>query len=171
MPKSKLQKDKDLQELISHLKTAKSAVFTGYKGTSVKDITKFRQVLRKQNVFSKVYKLTLIKKAFKEADIQGELADYKTPVILSLSKEDETGPAREIKALAKDIETISILEGVVDKKVVLKEIVMALAELPDKDQLRAQVVSTIKAPITGFVNVLAGNIRGLINVLNAMVSK
>ena len=171
MPKSKLQKDKDLAELVSQFKTAKAAVFTDYKGTTVKDITKFRQVLRKENVFSKVYKLTLVKKAFKQAGIQGELADYKAPVIVSLSSEDETGPARGIKNLAKEIKTLAILEGMVDGRVVSKEMVMVLADLPGKDVLRARVVGTIKAPITGFVNVMAGILRALINVLNALASK
>ena len=88
-----------------------------------------------------------------------------------MSEEEETTPARLIKALSKDIKTLSILEGLLDKKLVSKEMVLALADLPSKDQLRAQVVGTIKAPISGFVNVLAGNIRGLINVLNAVASK
>ena len=42
-----------------------------------------------------------------------------------------------------------------------------LANLPSKDQLRAMLVCTIAAPISGFVNVMAGNVRGVLNVLNA----
>ena len=171
MPKSKQQKEQDLQELTEKLKSAKSVVFSDYRGTSVKDITKFRSVMRKENVFAKVYKLTLVKKAMKQAGLQGEIADYKQPVILSLSEEEETLPARLVKAFSKEVKTIGILEGVVDGKVATKEMVMVLADLPSKDQLRAQVVGTIKAPITGFVNVLAGNLRGLINVFNAMAAK
>ncbi|MBI3231662.1 MAG: 50S ribosomal protein L10 [Candidatus Doudnabacteria bacterium] len=171
MPKSKQQKDKDLAELISQLKTAKAAVFTDYKGTSVKDITKFRQALRKDNIFSKVYKLTLVKMALKEAGVQGQISDYKAPVILSVSREDETGPARQIKLLAKDIKSLNVLEGLLEGKIVGKDMVMALADLPGKDQLRGMVLGTIKAPISGFVNVMAGNLRGLINVLNAMAAK
>ena len=171
MPKSKAQKSSDLSELSEKIKQAKSVVFTDYKGTTVKDITKFRSTLRKENVFSKVYKLSLIKKALAEAGVSGSIADYKTPVILSLSTEDETSPARAIKALAKEIKTISILEGVVDKAVIAQAQVNALADLPSKDQLRAMLVGTINAPVSGFVNVLAGNIRNLINVLNAVATK
>jgi len=171
MPKSKVQKDKDLAELVAQFKTAKAAVFTDYKGTTVKDITKFRQVLRKENIFSKVYKLTLVKKAMKEAGVVGEIADYKAPMILSISAEDETGPARGIKNLSREIKSLNVLEGVVDGKLVSKEMVMTLADLPSKDQLRAMLVGTIKAPISGFVNVMAGNLRGLINVLNAVAQK
>lgn len=171
MSKSKSQKSSDLQELSDKVKTAKSIVFTDYRGTTVKDITKFRSVLRKENVFSKVYKLTLVKKALADAGVSGSIADYKTPVILSLSSEDETSPARAIKTLAKEIKTIQILEGVVDKAVIAKTQVEALADLPSKDQLRAMLVGTINAPVSGFVNVLAGNLRGLVNVLNAIATK
>lgn len=171
MAKTKEQKGQDLEELSQKLKSAKSIVFTDYKGTTVKDITKFRATLRKENIFSKVYKLSLVKKALAEAGVSGQIAEYKTPVILSLSEEDETTPARVIKSLAKDIKTIGILEGVVDKAVIAKSQVEALADLPSKDQLRAQLVGTINAPVSGFVNVLAGNIRGLVNVLNAIAAK
>lgn len=171
MPKSKLQKDKDLKELVSLLKAAKAAVFTDYRGTSVKDITRLRQVLRKEKIFSKVYKLTLVGKALKEAGVQGEIADYKAPVILSLSSDDETGPARGIKNIAKDIKTLNILEGVVDGKVVAREMVLQMADLPSKDVLRAQVVGSIKAPLSGLVNVMIGNLRGLMNTLNAIAAK
>ena len=171
MPKSKDQKNKDLEELTAKLAGAKGAVFSDYRGTTVKDLDAFRKILRKENVFSKVYKLTLVKRAMKQAGLSGEIADYKTPVILSLSAEDETTPARLIKNLAKDLKTISVLEGIVDKKVVSKAQVLALADLPSKLQLRAQVVRTINAPVSGLVNVLAGTIRGLLNVLNAKAQK
>ena len=171
MPKTKVQKEKDLAELTEKLKSAKAVVLADYRGTTVKDITRLRSDLRKAKVFSKVYKLTLIKRALKDAGIEGEIADYKAPVILSLSEEDETAPAREIKNLSKEIKSISILEGITGGKMIAKEMVLALANLPGKDQLRARLVGTINAPITGFVNVLARNLKGLMNVFNAMASK
>ncbi len=171
MAVKKQQKEKDLQELSEKLKDAKSVVFTDYRGTTVKNLDKFRNSLRKEGVFSKVYKITLIKKALQENGINAESIDYKTPVILSLSKEDETTPARVIKNLAKDVKTISMLQGVVDGQLISQAQVAALADLPSKDQLRGMFVGTINAPLSGFVNVLAGNIRGLINVLNAVAAK
>ena len=46
-------------------------------------------------------------------------------------------------------------------------VLQALTELPSKDQLRGQVVGTLQSPMSGLVNVLAGTMRGLLNVLNA----
>lgn len=158
MAKLKSQKEKDLQELSAKLKDAKAVVFTGYSGTTVKDIDRFRKTLLKEGVFSKVYKLTLVKKAMKEAGKQGEIADYKTPVILSISNEDETVAARLIKNLTKEIKTISILEGLVDGQVVSKAHVETLGSLPSKDQLRAQLMSVLNGPMAAFaraINALA----------------
>lgn len=171
MSKLKQQKEQDLKELSDKIKTAKSVVFTDYRGTTVKDLDKFRKDLRKEKVFSKVYKITLIKKALAENGIDSGSIDYKTPVILSVSQDDETTPARIIKNLTKDYKTFNILEGIVDGKLINKAQVAALADLPSKDQLRGQVVRTINAPVSGFVNVLAANIRGLMNVLNAVAAK
>lgn len=171
MPKSKDQKNKDLEELTAKLREAKGVVFSDYRGTTVKDLDKFRKELRNENVFSKVYKMTLVKKAMEANGLDAASINYKTPTILAISTEDEVAPARIIKNLAKELKTIAVLEGIVDKKVVSKAQVLALADLPSKLQLRAQVVRTINAPVSGFVNVLAGTIRGLFNVLNAMASK
>lgn len=170
MAKPKKQKEQDLRELADKLKTAKSVVFTDYRGTTVKDIDNFRKTLSKEGVFSKVYKLTLLQKAMAENNISGTV-DYKTPVILSLSQDDETTPARIIKNFAKDLKTLNILQGIVDGKLIEKNQVLALADLPSKDQLRGILVRTVNAPVSGFVNVLAANIRGLINVLNAAAVK
>ena len=171
MPKAKLQKDKDLKELTDKLKEAKAVVFSEYRGTTVKNLDKFRKTLRQENVFSKVYKLTLVKKALEQNGLPATSVDYKTPVILAISSEDETTPARVIKNFTKEVKTISALEGIVDGKFLTKAQVAVLADLPSKQDLRGMFVRTINAPVSGFVNVLAGNLRGLINVLNAMAAK
>lgn len=171
MPKTKVQKEQDLQELTARLKSAKSVVLSEYRGTTVKDIDSFRRALAKENVQSKVYKITLLKKALAANGIESDSLDYKTPVIISTSDEEETAPARLVKQMSATVKTIKILSGVVDNQLVGKEQVLALADLPSKDELRAKLVGTINAPVSGFVNVLAGNLRGLINVLNAVAQK
>lgn len=170
MAKSRQQKVDDLAELTEKVKTAKSIVISEYRGTTVKDIDKFRNALRAEAVFTKVYKIPLVNLAFKASGIDGAV-DSKTPVILSISEADEVGPARIVKTVGKEVKTITILSGVVDGKFMQKAQVMALADLPSKQDMRAQLVGTLNAPVSGFVNVLAGNLRGLLNVLNAVATK
>jgi large subunit ribosomal protein L10 len=171
MAKKRTQKEADLAELTQRMKDAKSVVMTEYRGTTVKDIDAFRRKLRAENVSSKVYKITLIQKALEANGVKADDLDFKAPVILSWSEEDETTPACLVKNFAKDVKTINILRGVIDHSVVSREQVLSLADLPSKQDLRGMLVGTINAPVSGFVNVLAGNIRGLMNVLNAVAQK
>jgi|GEM_PF-578972 len=154
----KVQKEKDLQELTDKVKTAKSIVFTDYRGTTVKNLDLFRKSLRKENVFSKVYKISLVQKALIANGIDATSVDYKTPVILSLSEEDETTAARIIKGLTKEVKTLVILEGVMGGKVISKEQVEIFASLPTLDQLRSQFMSVLNGPLSAFARVL--NARG-----------
>lgn len=172
MAKTRAQKEQDLTELTERLKSAKSIVLSEYRGTTVKDIDKFRRALSAEGIVSKVYKSPLIKKAFEANGIDAaNIMEFKVPVIVSVSQEDEVAPARVIKTFGKEVKTIGILSGVLDGTFASKEQMMALADLPSKDELRAKLVGTINAPVSGFVNVLAGNLRGLINVLNAVAQK
>jgi large subunit ribosomal protein L10 len=154
MAKLKSQKEKDLTELTEKLKGAKSIVVTAYRGTTVKDMDTFRNTLSKEKVFSKVYKIPLVKKAMEASGITAETVDYKEPVILSISNEDETVAARVIKTLSSSIKTFSILEGVVEGKMLTKAEIIALADLPSKDQLRAQFMSVLNGPVSAFARVL-----------------
>lgn len=171
MPKSRTQKEQDLAELTDKLKSAKAVVFSEYRGATVKDMEKFRKTLSKQGVFSKVYKMTLVRKALEVLKIDPVGVDYKLPVVLSVSSEDETLPARLIKNISKEIKSIGMLSGILDGKLMDKAGVAALADLPGKKDLRGRLVHSMNAPVSGFVNVLAGNLRGLLNVLNALSQK
>ena len=56
--------------------------------------------------------------------------------------------------------------GVLERKFLSQQEVVNLSKLPSKDELIAKVVGSIRAPLAGLVNVLQGNIRGLVQVLN-----
>ena len=65
-------------------------------------------------------------------------------------------------------ENLKIVGGILGTKELTAEEVQALAKLPSKEELLAKLVGTLNAPVSGFVNVLAGNLRGLVNVLKAV---
>jgi large subunit ribosomal protein L10 len=164
------RKDKEeiLGELEAQLKDAKSIVFADYRGTTVKKITELRGNFRKENIFAKVAKITLIKRALEKAGIDISAMDFKVPVAIAISKEDEVAPARILSSFAKENKNVKILLGVMENKVITGAEVQALAALPSKLELHGQLVGTIAAPLSGFVNVLAGNLRNLFYVLNAI---
>ena len=163
MSKSKQQKEQDLQELSEKLKNAKGVVFADYRGTSVKDLTKFRKDLTAEKVFAKVYKLTLVEKALKALGLEAKL-DFKAPVIMAISQEDEVAPARLVQNTSKDVKTISVLQGIIEGKMFSKAEVETLGGLPTKDQLRAQVLSVLNGPAAAFARVLDARAKKLAEV-------
>ncbi len=163
------QKHELVKELAEKIKGAKSAVFVDFKGLKVKDATELKKSLRAAGVEYMVVRKTLIDIALKNAGIEGaNIAKMDGQIALSLSNTDEVSGAKIIDTFAKTNENVKMLGGVLGTQLMDAAEVKALAKIPSKEQLLGQLVGTLNAPISGFVNVLAGNLRGLVQVLNAV---
>ncbi|MFA6047572.1 MAG: 50S ribosomal protein L10 [Parcubacteria group bacterium] len=162
------QKKEIVKNLTKEIKDSKAVVFSDYKGLTVKDMTAMRKELHSQGVDLRVVKKTLINIALKDAGIELDAEKMEGQIALAISREDEVAAAKIIAKVAKANENLKIVSGILGKDVLGKDEVMALAKLPSKEELLAKFVGTINAPISGFVNVLAGNLRGLVNVLKAI---
>ncbi len=163
------QKHELVKELIEKIKAAKSVVFVDFKGLKVKDATILKRSLRAAGVEYVVVRKTLIDIALKNAGIEGaNIAKVEGQVAVSLSNLDEVAAAKIIDTFAKTNENVKMLGGVLGTQLMNAAEVKALAKVPSKEQLLGQLVGTLNAPISGFVNVLAGNLRGLVQVLNAI---
>lgn len=172
MAKTRAQKEQMVAELSESLKNGKAAVFSSYMGLTVKDFEDLRKQLRAEDVEIAVAKKSLLGMALTNAQITGIDAEaLEGGVAVAVGATDEVAAARIIATFARTHEQVKILGGVLEGKAVDASMVKALAALPSKQQLRGQVVGTIAAPLTGFVNVLAGNARSLVQVLNAIAQK
>jgi len=167
MAKTRVQKDVMINALNEKIQNMKSAVFVDYKGMKVKDITTLRRNLRDNKVEFNVAKTTLLKIALGKNNIEVDPELLKKPLAVAFAMEDEVAPAKEISKFAKTNEAIEILAGILEQKQISANQVKQLAALPSKEELYAKVVGSIASPLSGMVNVLAGNLRGLVNVLNA----
>ncbi len=161
-------KEQILSDLEAQLEGAKSIVFADYRGTTVLKIDELRKSLRKEGITTKVAKITLIRKALAKYGVDVSNMDFKAPVAIAVSKTDEVAPARILTAFTKENKNVKILAGVMESKVLTASEVGALAALPSKQELLGKLVGTINRPVSGFVNVLAGNLRSLVYVLNAI---
>ncbi|MFA6160133.1 MAG: 50S ribosomal protein L10 [Parcubacteria group bacterium] len=168
---TRLQKEELVKSLAQKLKDSKAVVFSDFKGLAVKDMTVLRNELREKGIDFKVLKKTLISIALKDAGIEMDLKKMEGQIAIAVSQGDEVEAAKIIAKMAKVNENLKIAGGILGKKILSKEEVMALSKLPSKDELLAKLVGTLNAPVSGFVNVLAGNIRGLVQVLKAVSEK
>ena len=145
------------------------AVFVGeYRGMTVAQSTALRARVREAGGELKVAKNTLFAIAMKEAGLTALPEDMmKGPNIYGLCYDDPVAVAKVLKEYATDKTQKAFLlkGGLLDGKGLDVQQLYALADLPSKDVLRAQVVRTIAAPISGLVNVLSGTVRGLVTCL------
>jgi large subunit ribosomal protein L10 len=167
---TKEQKKSIIDDLAGKLKDAKAVVFSDYKGLMVKDMMALRKELNKEGADLKVAKKTLVNLAFKQAGMEIDVKKFEGQLAVATSK-DEVAAAKIIAAAAKNNENLKIVGGLLGDKEISKEEVGALAKLPSKEELLAKLVGTINAPVSGFVNVLAGNIRGFVQVLKSISEK
>ncbi|NLD46602.1 MAG: 50S ribosomal protein L10 [Clostridiaceae bacterium] len=170
MPSKKvLEQKKDIvKELTEKIKSAKTIVFADYRGLTVEQDTELRNALRKAGVEYKVVKNTLTRFAARENGINELDPHFNGPTAMASSSTDVIAPAKVMAEFAKKYDKLEIKAGVVEGKVFDSEAIKALAALPPKEELIAKALGSMKAPITGLVNVLNGNIRGLVIALNAI---
>jgi len=137
----------------------------GITGLKVKDISDLRKKLKTEEGNLKVVKKTLIEKAFKENNLEFDKNKYKEEIALVLGFKDEILPAKTVYQFGLANEKLKILGGFLEGKFKEAEEIIALAQLPTKEGLLAKLVGSIASPISGLINVLQGNIKGLITVL------
>ena len=167
---SRQTKETQVAELVTLLDSAKLTVMAKYPGLSVKQLQSLRRAAREADVTIKVVKNRLVRialgqtknlKSVDTANLQGQL-------LYAIGSNDEVAPAQVLAKFAKEHDALQMVGAIDATGTLMNETdVKALASLPTKDQLRGMLVGTLAAPLSGFVNVMAGNIRGVMNVLNA----
>lgn len=163
------KKETLVADLAEKLATSKSVVFTDYRGLTVEEIDEVRNQLRAEGIEFKVIKNTLFKLAAKRAGIEiAEDTTHGHPVAVAFAGEDEIAPAKITYTYTKKNDKFAIIGGVLEGKQISDIMVKSLASLPGREELYAKIVGSLASPLSGLVNVMQGNIRGLVNVLGAI---
>lgn len=169
MAKTKQQKEQEVKDLTDKLAQAKAVVFASYNSLTVSQTEDLRKSLRQEGAELKMAKKNLLKIALKQQKIDETVVDNFTgSVTVAFGYQDEISPAKVFAKFGKTNEAMEIFGGILENSFIDSSRVKALATLPTKDELLANLVGSINAPVTGFVNVLAGNLRNLVYALNAI---
>jgi large subunit ribosomal protein L10 len=173
MPSEKIlaQKQQLVSELTDKFKGAVSGVLVDYKGITVENDTKLRAELRKAGIFYAVKKNSTISRAAKQAGLEELQSVLSGTTAIAISDTDLTGPAKILAKFAETNKNFTIKAGFIEGKAATAIEINELAKLPSKEVLIAKFLGSMNAPISGFVNVLNGNLRGLVVALNAIAEK
>jgi large subunit ribosomal protein L10 len=160
------EKEAVVKELTEKFNSSKSLVITDYLGLNVAEMTELRKQLREAGVDFKVVKNTLATIAANDVEMEEMTEFFSGPTAIAFGEEDAVSPAKILVEYAKEHEVLEIKAGFLNGEIISKEKVESLAEIPSREELLAKAFASMKAPLTGLVNVLQGNIRGLVQVLN-----
>lgn len=164
-------KEQVVADLNQRLLRSKLTVLTGFSGMSVEKITEIRNALRKNDCELRVVKNTLLNIAAKGTEV-GLLSDhFKGPLAIALSKGDVIASTKSLVDFAKKNPILEIKCGVMDGKVLRREDIVALSELPGREVLIGKLLSVMIGVQTSLVRVLSAVPRGLVQVLNGYREK
>lgn len=165
---NKEQKKQLVADISEKIAASKSIVFVNYRGLGVTDTEKLKKELREAGVYYRVVRKRLFDRAAREAGIEVSVKNLEGQFAAAISFEDEVAAAKILKNFAKEHEQLEMLGGTLEKKAISQDEVLALAALPSKQELLAKLVGSMNAPVSGMVQVLSGNMRGLVVALKGI---
>jgi len=170
MALTKAKKDDVVAGVAELLQSSKMTVVAKYQGTTVKSIQDLRRQARDNGTKVKVIKNRLVIKALQQNET---LKDVDTSAIegmllYAFNDQDEVAPAQSLDMFAKKNPTIQFVGAITaEGKFIDAAEVKALAGLPSKNQLIAQVIATLNAPVNDVMNGLSGNLHALLDGIEA----
>ena len=164
--RTKIQKQKIVEKLVEKFSRNTIAFFTDFRGISVTDSNILRRNLKKENAEYIVAKKTLFDRAFAKSGIEFTSKKLEGEIGVALGFGDQIAPAKALVIFAKQHETFKILAALLASRVLSAKEVVALAKLPGREILLAQVASAMQAPIRALAVALQANIRNFAIVLD-----
>lgn len=167
-------KRENIDMLCESLKKSDAVFIVEYRGLTVKKISELRRIIRKAGGEMKVCKNTLMRIALSECEMVQASEYDRGPNGYVLSYGDAASVAKAVRDFSKEKgnEALVVKGAILGGQHILNmNQVFALADLPSKDQLIAQVVGTIVAPLRGLVTVLSAPQRNFVTVLSQIRDK
>jgi large subunit ribosomal protein L10 len=155
------QKTTVVKELAEELKDSEAIFAIDYRGISVPQAAELRSGLREADARFRVVKNRLTLRAADEAGTGGLKEYLEGPTALTFVKGDAALAAKTLYRLGSEWELLEFKGGLMDGEALDPESFKAIARLPGRDQLNAQLAGIVASPITGLVRGLGSMIQGL----------
>lgn len=150
------------------LQEAEAVLVCEYRGLTVAKITALRAAIRNAGGEMTVAKNTLMEISLRAESMPVPVDMMTGPNAFTVAKTDAAAVAKVIRDFSKEKgnEALIIKGGIMGQNVLGADQVRALADLPSRDVLLAQLAGAMISPVRGLVTVLSGTSRGLVTCLS-----
>ncbi|SMB23592.1 50S ribosomal subunit protein L10 [Sterolibacterium denitrificans] len=140
-------------EVSAQVANAQSIIVAEYRGLNVVDVTELRANARKNGVYLRVLKNTLVRRAVAGTPFEGLGNQMVGPLMYGISA-DPVAAAKLLNEFAKTNDKLIIKAGAMPNYVMDVDGVKALATMPSREELLSKLLGTMQAPIATFVRTL-----------------
>ncbi len=130
-------------DITEKIQNSKSVVLVHFAGLSVAEDTAIRNEFRKADVEYKVYKNTLVRKAFQGLGVEAFNDDLNGPTAVAFGKEETDASKQVVEAAKKYADKVAVKSGYIDGKYVDEKGVKAYAAIPSKNELYSILAGTL----------------------------
>ena len=160
-----------VDEVREKLAGADAALLTEYRGLTVKQLAELRRTLRPAGAEYKIYKNTLVRFAAREV-VDDQLDPLLTgPTAITFVRGDAAAVAKLLRDYARGHQALVVKGGLLGDKVVSAKDVEALADLPPRDVLLAQLAGAFQAPMVKLAGLLQALPRNFAYGLAALIDQ
>ncbi len=162
------EKEASVERLRADLEPGGHLILAEYRGLTVEQLSDLRRKVRAASGAVRVMKNTLVRRAVEGTDKEAIRDLLEGPNALVFTKGDPVPVVKAVSEAAKGFEPLVLRGGVVEGKAVTAEQLTQIADLPSREVLLGKALGSLNAPLQGLVNVLQGNLRNLVYVLEAI---
>ena len=167
MALSKEKKQQQVVQLKELVTRSKAVIITDYRGLAAGQMAELRNRLRPLNSQFMVAKNTMVSRSLQELGLPSADQFLKGPCGLGFCFADVGAPTRAMAEFGKETKLLKLKGGLLEDRVIDANQVNTLAQLPTHDVLLAQTLASIQSPVSHFVGLLDGALRGVLGVFDA----
>ena len=171
MSKSRSQKTELLEKYKEILQNKEGYFLINSDKADTQTTTGLKIQLKDVGANIAIVKNSIFKVALQETEQPLNTQTFDGPTAIIYFDEDPTAPAKLIKEIQKKTTLFDARGGVYEGEFLTAEKVMQLAEIPSREVLLGKLLGTMSAPVSGFMNAVTGNVRGLTMVLKGISEK
>ena len=169
---NRTEKEELISQIKDHIQNSSSVYLIDYKGVNVEDINKLRREFRKEGITYKVFKNTLLKRAYDEIGNFEKFDDVLPGMTgIAFTGENFVAPAKIIKKYFDASGKFSLKGAYIEKTFYGGEHLNTLASMPTKEEVIAGILGSLNSPVSGVVGAIGAVMRDIVSIVDQISQK